>query len=226
MARQYKKRATTFVDDAILVCQGCGVPYATRHYNAPRSTHKGERFVLPRFCSWWCQYHSLREFRTCAWCGTERYVLKSVVRPETRFYCSRECFGKGLSKFNVGAAHHNFKGGDGWFITPNGYAQVRWSTLPEADRLRVYRSKSGWVMEHRVVMARILGRPIRPGEKVHHRNGVKHDNRPENLEVAVDNGEHTKLHASVYAELRRLRLENEQLRSRLAERSGQLALVI
>jgi hypothetical protein len=32
-------------------------------------------------------------------------------------------------------------------------------------------------------MEQMLGRPLREGETVHHRNGVRHDNRPENLEL-------------------------------------------
>jgi hypothetical protein len=44
-------------------------------------------------------------------------------------------------------------------------------------------SVSGLIMEHRVIMEQMIGRRLVLNENVHHKNGIRNDNRPENLEL-------------------------------------------
>ena len=49
--------------------------------------------------------------------------------------------------------------------------------------------------EHRRVAERMLGRPLKPGEVIHHINRDKHNNDPSNLMVFATQAEHAKWHA-------------------------------
>jgi hypothetical protein len=63
----------------------------------------------------------------------------------------------------------------GWRID-RGYILIFEPTHPNAH-------KDGYVAEHTKVMAELLGRPLERFEEVHHKNGLRSDNRPENLEL-------------------------------------------
>jgi hypothetical protein len=45
------------------------------------------------------------------------------------------------------------------------------------------RQDGKWITQHRLVMEALIGRPLIPAESVHHKNGQRDDNRPENLEL-------------------------------------------
>jgi len=52
----------------------------------------------------------------------------------------------------------------------------------------------GYVRRSRLVMEKILGRYLKPEEVVHHINGVKDDDRPENLQLFENNKAHIQFH--------------------------------
>ena len=72
-------------------------------------------------------------------------------------------------------------------MTASGYKLVY---MPEHPNSR----KSGYILEHRLVMSNHLGRPLEPDEDVHHRNENKTDNRIENLEV-LKHTSHVSMHS-------------------------------
>jgi len=68
-------------------------------------------------------------------------------------------------------------------INVHGYREFhgnKYKGHPNAD-------KNGRILEHKLVMSKHIGRPIKKGETVHHKNGIRDDNRVENLELWSSN---------------------------------------
>lgn len=80
--------------------------------------------------------------------------------------------------------------GHGKARDPRGYILVHFPDHPHAKK------HTGHVYEHRLVMEAHLGRYLGSNEMVHHRNGIKDDNRIENLEL-VDRATHITRHNPV-----------------------------
>lgn len=112
------------------------------------------------------------------------------VRPECCVVdgCGRPVSGRGLcakhyqrkmkyGDVNGGKFHHSDHRRE-WHVGHLGYV-IRYA--PESPD----KSPNGYVYQHREVMAKIIGRPLLPHENVHHKNGAKDDNRPENLEMWI-----------------------------------------
>lgn len=72
---------------------------------------------------------------------------------------------------DVGPARKLWRKGADRRLDATGYVRVR--------------IEDKWLLEHRVVMQALLGRPFFRGESIHHMNGIRDDNRPENLELWV-----------------------------------------
>lgn len=71
-------------------------------------------------------------------------------------------------------------------IDGDGYVLIHTPTHPHA-------TAAGYVREHRLVMESMIGRHLEPGEVVHHIDGDKQNNRPDNLQLFAANGEHLKV---------------------------------
>jgi transposase-like protein len=85
-------------------------------------------------------------------------------------------------RYKSGPDHPNWKGG---FKTVEGYAMIM--PTPE-DAILCPPGVNGYVLEHRLVMAKALGRPLTDAETVHHIDGDRKNNDISNLQLR--NGNH------------------------------------
>ena len=146
---------------------------------------------------------NLYQWLPCTKCGKYRWVTLRFKVPVSQT-CPK-CRQHNPRPSVWGDKHFRWKGGR---RTPkSGYIEVR---IYPTDPFRAIAKKSGYVLEHRLIMCRHLGRLLKEGEQVHHINGIRDDNRIENLEVR-DIREHRLLHAELEREVKTLRWRVKEL---------------
>jgi len=153
------------------ICPICGTQYQTKRDSKV-------------FCSYECYlvFHktTFPKMKPCAACG-EGFL---ITRNTPRIYCSKECKAISLRRYR------NKREAVGRWRVKRGYIFLAIAYLPPEDQILARQIQDHpnstivcAVAEHRLVMAKHLGRPLKKGELVHHINGIKDDNRIENLEL-------------------------------------------
>ena len=146
-----------------MTCQYCGKKFSVYHCDLHRQGGPA------KFCSSECYHKSTRTppvIRKCMECGKEFEANKSH---KDRKYCSVQC-----------ACLHRRKSPSNVTVGKDGYKYV-------------WMSDGSGVKEHRFVMEKHLGRPLRKDEHVHHKDFNRQNNDISNL-VILTPSEHSRLH--------------------------------
>ena len=117
-----------------------------------------------KYCSPKCFGRARRKIKYCKVCGK----LLTQKQRHNRF-CSVKCSGKWISENQWGDKNPNWHEG-----------------RTEKDGYILLRKDNQYILEHRLVMEDFLKRKLKSYEFVHHINGIRDDNRVENLIIVLN----------------------------------------
>lgn len=157
-------------------CETCGGEFATYPSGDTRFCSRkcwrrpckrcGVEFRPQTKRAQYCSFECRRGTGVCENCG-KSYVYS---HHGAKRFCSKECFYEFTVPVGTVGEHYA-----GYTIT---------KVSPGTPGQKVNKSnRAHWMLTHRYVMQQKLGRPLLRTERVHHINGKRGDNRPENLEL-------------------------------------------
>lgn len=193
-------------------CQGCSKPFPTfNRYQALRNKTCGAPGCAKPRARKLPEERSGLVLVACAVCGKEVWKPHAWAKRVSVPTCSRACNGvlrgaewkqhahKGRAAWTpeqeaafaermTGESNPAWKGGVTYFKTHGNYQGVRYVRCP--PEFASMARKDGYVMEHRLVVAQALGRPLARAEVVHHLDHDPANNEPSNLLLFASNSAH------------------------------------
>lgn len=122
----------------------------------------------------------------CLNCGQKRWIQKAHLKSSTYTGLCNHCNpAHNVRRRLAGKEHPSWKGGR--FTKSDGWVFVY---VEPGDFFHKMADGRNYVPEHRLVMAKHLKRCLLPWEVVHHKNGVRDDNRQENLKLLPSQKHH------------------------------------
>lgn len=173
-----------------------GVSYAILrrnidYYKLPKKKSRESKIPLLNDVSWLKQELELKsirqiakELKTTSGNVADKAYRNHILIPSDKSLSIIKSLKRKYPDGRFGKMAANWRGGHRKLKT--GYIYIYKPDHPNA-------TKEGYVMEHRLVLEKKLGRYLKPSEIAHHINGIKDDNRPENISLTIK-GEHTKNH--------------------------------
>lgn len=164
-------------------CNKCNLTKPYSHFHRRPASKDGYR----NSCAECTNRSQPTETFVCEGCGESITMSRKQYNKKATDFC-KGCWHQETSRRNklaVGDKNPAWKGGE--TVHAKGYKYVR-------DLSK----KHGYSFEHRMVMEKILDRELKRSEIVHHIDGERVNNDPQNLFLTSESG-HTKAHKSIEA---------------------------